>query len=97
MDELVTTRKRIHKFKIGTHVSVLKTYFTLESNSTEPRFYGEVVKVLDNGHVRVRWDIDQTHSVVMQDDLKLDINLPRRRNRTPDNSWFLCCTKVLRC
>ena len=53
----------------------------LKANSTEPRFYGEVVKVLDNGDVCVRWDIDQTHSVVMQDDLKLEINLsPSRKN-----------------
>ena len=34
------------------------------------------MKVLDNGDVHVRWDIDQTHSVVMHDDLKLEINLP---------------------
>ena len=75
MAELVKIRKRTCKFKFGTHVSVPKTYIVLEANSTEPRFYGEVVKVLDNGDVRVRWDIDQTHSVVMQDDLKLEINL----------------------
>ena len=75
MSELVKIRERTNKFKIGTHVSVPKTYFVLEANSTEPRFYGEVVKVLDNGDVCVRWDIDQTHSVVMQDDLKLEINL----------------------
>ena len=75
MAELVKIRKRTNKFKIGTHVSVLKTYFVLEANSTEPCFYGEVVKLLDNRDVRVRWDIDQTHSVVMQDDLKLEINL----------------------
>ena len=74
-------RKRKRKFKIGTHVSVPKTYFMLEVNSTEPRFYGEVVKVLDNGDVHVRWDIDQTHSVVMQDDLKLEINLSPSQKR----------------
>ena len=34
------------------------------------------MKVLANGDACVRWDIDQTHSVVMQDDLKLEINLP---------------------
>ena len=34
------------------------------------------MKVLAYGDVCVRWDIDQTHSVVMQDDLKLEINLP---------------------
>ena len=76
MAELVKIRKRIHEFKIVTHVSVPKTYFVLEANSTEPRFYGEVVKVLDNGDERVRWDIDQAHSAVIQDDLKLEINLP---------------------
>ena len=75
MAELVKIRKRTCKFKFGTHVSVPKSYIVLEANSTEPRFYGEVVKVLDNGDVRVRWDIDQTHSVVMQDDLKLEISL----------------------
>ena len=75
MVELVKIRKRTYKFKIGTHISVSKTYFVLEANSTEPRFYGEVVKVLGNGDVCLRWDIDQTHSVVMQDDLKLEINL----------------------
>ena len=75
MAELVKIRKRTHKFKIGIHVSVPKTYFILETNSTEPRFYGEVVKVLDNVDVHVRWDIDQIHSVVMQDDLKLKNNL----------------------
>ena len=74
-------RKRKRKFKIGTRVSVPKTYFMLEANSTEPRFYGEVVKVLDNGDVHVRWDIDQTHSVVMQDDLKLEINLSPSQKR----------------
>ena len=74
MAELVKI-KRTHKFKIGIHVSVPKTYFVLETNSTEPRFYGEVVKVLDNVDVHVRWDIDQIHSVVMQDDLKLKNNL----------------------
>ena len=76
MAKLVKIRKRIRKFKTGIHVSVPRTYFILEANSTEPCFYGEVVKVLDNGDVRVRWDIDQTHSVVMHDDLKLEINLP---------------------
>ena len=68
--------RSLHKFKIGTHVSVPKTYFILKANSTEPRFHAEVVKVLDNGDVCLRWDIDQTHSVVMQDDLKLETNLP---------------------
>ena len=76
MAELVKIRKRTCKFKIGTHVSVPKSYIVLEANSTEPRFYGEVVKVLANGDVCVRWDIDQIHSVVMQDDLKLEITLP---------------------
>ena len=63
--------RSLHKFKIDTHVSVPKTYFILEANSAEPRFHGEVLKVLDNGDVCLRWDIDQPHSVVMQDDLKL--------------------------
>ena len=76
MAELVKLRKRIHKFKIGTHVSVPKTYFILETNSTETHFHGEAVKVLDNRDVHVRWDIDQTHSVMMKDDLKLETNLP---------------------
>ena len=46
MAELVKIRKRINKFKIGTHVSVTKTYFTLAANSTEPCFYEKVVKHL---------------------------------------------------
>ena len=70
MTELAKLRKRIHKFKIAKHFSVSKTHFILQANATEPHFYGEVVKDLDNGDVRARWDIDQTNSVVMQDDLK---------------------------
>ena len=47
----------------------------LEANSREPRFYGGVVKVMDDGYVRVRWDIDQTYSIVMQGDLILETKL----------------------
>ena len=54
MTELAKLRKRIHKFKIGKHFSVSKTHFILQANATEPRFYGEVVKDLDNGDVRAR-------------------------------------------
>ena len=50
MVDLGKIRKRGHKF----HVSVPKKYFVLESSSTEPPFYGDVVNVMDNVYVRVR-------------------------------------------
>ena len=58
-----------------TQVSVPRTYFLQDAVSTESRFFGKVVKLLNNGDVRVQWDIDQALSVVMQDDLKLETNL----------------------
>ena len=54
---------RLAKIKVGTCVSVSKDYFH-ESAPVNEQFYGLVMKVLDNGLVRVKWEVDNTQSLV---------------------------------
>ena len=54
---------RLRKIKVGTCVSVSKDYFH-ETTPINERFYGSVIKVLDNSLVRLKWQVDNTQSLV---------------------------------
>ena len=63
---------RENKFKFGTCVSVSRQYFVEDASNSDPRFYGHVVRVLNNDDIRVKWIIDGTNSVVDPKDLRIE-------------------------
>ena len=56
--------------KVKTKVYVHKTFFYSDADPNE-KFYGEIVKVLPNDNLKIKWDIDNTYSVVLPKDIKL--------------------------
>ena len=58
------------KVKVKTKVYVHKTFFYSDADPNE-KFYGEVVKVLPNGNLKIKWDIDNTYSGVLPKDIKI--------------------------
>ena len=58
---------RLAKIKFSTHVSVSKDCFH-ESAPINEQFYGSIMKVLDNGLVRVKWEVDTAQSLVALND-----------------------------
>ena len=55
---------RLAKVKVQTHVLVFKDYFHERAPINE-RFYGSVMKVLDNGLVKGKWEVDNMQYLVV--------------------------------
>ena len=53
---------RDSKVKVGTRVFVNRAFFYSDGNANEV-FFGEIMKVLPNENLRVKWDIDNTQSI----------------------------------
>ena len=68
MADAAKLRLREAKIKIGTKVYVNRTFFYEDGNPDE-KFYGQIMKVLPDDSLRVKWDIDNTHSIVSPKDL----------------------------
>ena len=58
------------KVKVKTKVYVHKTFFYSDADPNE-KFYVEIVKVLANDNLKIKWDIDNTYSVVLPKDIKI--------------------------
>ena len=63
---------RENKFNVGAHVSVSRQYFIEDASDSDARFYGNVVRVLSNDDVRVKWVIDGTQLVVDPKELRVE-------------------------
>ena len=57
--------------KVGTSVSVPADYFH-ENYTHNERYFESVMEVLDNGLVRVKWEIDATQSLVSLNDILIE-------------------------
>ena len=57
--------------KVGTSVSVPADYFH-ENYTHNERYFESVMEVLDNGLVRVKWEIDATQSLVSPNDILIE-------------------------
>ena len=58
------------KLKAGTRVHVDKTFFYSDANASE-KFYGMIMKALPNDNIWVKWDFDNTNSIVSPQDVSV--------------------------
>ena len=63
MAEAAKRHLRECKLKTGTRVFVDKSFFCSDTNVSE-KIYGVIIKVLPNDNIRVKSDVDNTHSIV---------------------------------
>ena len=62
---------RLAKTNVGTHVSVSKDYFH-ESAPINEWVYGSVINVFDNGLGKMKWEVDNTQSLVAPSDFQIN-------------------------
>ena len=62
------------KLKAETRAYVDKT-FCSDANLSE-KFYGMIMEVLPNDNIKVKWDVENTHSIVSPQDVSVVTNDP---------------------
>ena len=75
MAEAAKCHLRECKVKAGNRVHVNKTFFYSDANANE-KFYGMIIKVLPIDNITVKWDVDNTPSIVSPQDVSVVTNDP---------------------
>ena len=83
MAEAAKHHLRECKPKAGTRVYADKTFYS-DANASE-KFWGVIMKVLPNDNIKVKWDVDITHSIFSLQDVSVVTSTEKKQCRIRDS------------